>query len=199
MGDDERRAKRSRFDQTEPEPRRQSRFDRRSRSPSSRQSDSTRQRSPLSREPRSPGPEGEKQEKQGDKQPEKQPERPRDPAAAAAAAAAKINAQLQAKKGIQHVDVPPIRSTASPAAKSASPVSNSGKLGDGVYIADGDYIKDIEVNDLRNRYLLTKGSTQKMIKEETGADVTTRGSYYPDKSLATPSNPPLYLHVTSTT
>lgn len=28
----------------------------------------------------------------------------------AAAAAAKINAQIQAKKGIQHVDVPPIRS-----------------------------------------------------------------------------------------
>ena len=33
-----------------------------------------------------------------------------------------------------------------------------------VYIADGDYIKDIEVNDLRNRYTLTKGSTQKMVK-----------------------------------
>lgn len=32
-----------------------------------------------------------------------------------------------------------------------------------MYIADGDYIKDIEVNDLRNRYLLTKGSTQKMV------------------------------------
>ena len=28
----------------------------------------------------------------------------------AAAAAARINAQIQAKKGIQHVDVPPIRS-----------------------------------------------------------------------------------------
>jgi hypothetical protein len=54
MADDERRVKRSRFDQTEPEPRR-SRFDRRSRSPTSRHSDSTRQRSPLSREPRSPG------------------------------------------------------------------------------------------------------------------------------------------------
>lgn len=54
MADDERRAKRSRFDQTEPEPRR-SRFDRRSRSPTSRHSDSTRQRSPLSKEPRSPG------------------------------------------------------------------------------------------------------------------------------------------------
>lgn len=32
-----------------------------------------------------------------------------------------------------------------------------------MYIADGDYIKDIEVNDLRNRYLLTKSSTQKMV------------------------------------
>jgi hypothetical protein len=53
MADDERRVKRSRFDQTEPEPRR-SRFDRRSRSPSARQSESTRTRSPLSREPRSP-------------------------------------------------------------------------------------------------------------------------------------------------
>lgn len=54
MTDDERRVKRSRFDQTEPEPRRASRFDRRSRSPSSRQSEATRTRSPLSREPRSP-------------------------------------------------------------------------------------------------------------------------------------------------
>ena len=54
MADEERRAKRSRFDQTEPEPRR-SRFDRRSRSPSSRQSETTRTRSPLSKEPRSPG------------------------------------------------------------------------------------------------------------------------------------------------
>jgi hypothetical protein len=34
-----------------------------------------------------------------------------------------------------------------------------------VYISDGDYIKDIEVNDLRNRYLLTKGSTQKMVND----------------------------------
>lgn len=50
MADDERRAKRSRFDQTEPDHRRQSRFDRRSRSPTSRQSDSARQRSPLGKE-----------------------------------------------------------------------------------------------------------------------------------------------------
>jgi hypothetical protein len=151
MGDDERRAKRSRFDQTELEPRRHSRFDRRSRSPSSRQSESTRTRSPLSREPRSPGADGQKKSSI------------HDPTVAAAAAAAKINAQLQAKKGIQQVDVPPIRSTASPAPKSSSPGAQStGKLDDGIYIADGDYIKDIEVNDLRNRYTLTKGSTQRM-------------------------------------
>lgn len=48
MADEERRTKRSRFDQTEPEPsRRASRFDRRSRSPSNRQADTRRSRSPL--------------------------------------------------------------------------------------------------------------------------------------------------------
>ncbi|KAF7586761.1 hypothetical protein BBP40_008354, partial [Aspergillus hancockii] len=209
MADDDRRVKRSRFDQTEPEPRRASRFDRRSRSPSSRQSEATRTRSPLSREPRSPSADTTKKPVGSD------------PAAAAAAAAAKINAQLQAKKGIQHVDVPPIRSTTSPTPQSASPSGgDASKLNADIYVADGDYIKDIEINDLRNRYTLTKGSTQKMvitpvasadipgiirklasataIKEETGADVTTRGNYYPDKSMATAANPPLYLHVTST-
>lgn len=79
-----------------------------------------------------------------------------------AAAAARINAQLQARKGIQHVDVPPVRSTAAPSnnGESATP---AGAINGEMYISDGDYIKDIEVNDLRNRYLLTKGSTQKMV------------------------------------
>lgn len=56
--------------------------------------------------------------------------------------------------------------TLSPSAgKSASPgPSNStGTVNGEMYIADGDYIRDIEVNDLRNRYTLTKGSTQKMV------------------------------------
>ena len=44
----------------------------------------------------------------------------------------------------------------------ASGLSTSNVNGD-MYIADGDYIKDIEVNDLRNRYTLTKGSTQKTV------------------------------------
>ncbi|KAJ5502220.1 K Homology domain type 1 [Penicillium fimorum] len=186
MAEDEHRVKRSRFDQTEPEPRR-SRFDRRSRSPSNRQSESARTRSPLSRPlSRSPGADA--------------PAKPSavDPAAAAAAAAAKINAQLQAKKGIQHVDVPPVRSADNATENSQSPsAEGAAKLNAEIYVADGDYIKDIEINDLRNRYTLTKGSTQKMIQDETGADVTTRGNYYPDKNMATAA-PPLYLHVTST-
>ncbi|KAI4125683.1 MAG: hypothetical protein LQ341_006951, partial [Variospora aurantia] len=202
MADDERRSsKRSRFDQTDPEPKRSSRFDRRSRSPSRRESETQRSRSPLaSSKPLSPG------------VPENKPPKAfaADPAAAAAAAAARINASIQAKKGVQHVDVPPIRSTASPAAAAGSPPakgsgSSTSNINGDMYIADGDYIKDIEVNDLRNRYTLTKGATQKMIKEDTGAgkdahkfqDVTTRGEYYPDKSMATAASPPLYLHITS--
>ncbi|KAI9887582.1 MAG: hypothetical protein M1823_000566 [Watsoniomyces obsoletus] len=191
MNDEERRsAKRSRFDQTQrpDDGKRSSRFDRRSRSPVSKDPGSRRSRSPLNAQRISPT-----SSSLGDLK------RPAlDPAAAAAAAAAKINAQIQAKKGIQHVDVPPIMSRDGPSAKASSPPA-SGNLNGEVYVADGDYIKDIEVNDLRNRYTLTKGSTQKMIKEETGADVTTRGSYFPDKSMATAANPPLYLHVTSTT
>lgn len=34
-----------------------------------------------------------------------------------------------------------------------------------IYTQDGDYIRDIEVNDLRNRYTLTKGATQKMVNK----------------------------------
>lgn len=178
--------KRSRFDQMEPEPKRSSRFDRRSRSPPARRSEA-RERSPL----RQDGP----------------PEPRKSPSAAAAAAAARISAQVQARQGIQHVDVPPINKpeqapSPPPPVRMAAPSAGGGstyRLSGEVYVADGDYIMDIDINNLRNRYVLTKSTTQKMIKDKTGADVTTRGSYCPNKSLATPSNPPLYLHVTSTT
>ena len=112
MADDEKRSsKRSRFDQTEPDSKRSSRFDRRSRSPSNRHSETQRSRSPVNRDVDRP--ESRKSNT--------------DAASAAgiapaslyirrlltyilAAAAARINAQIQAKRGIQHVDVPPIRS-----------------------------------------------------------------------------------------
>ncbi|KAL2160257.1 hypothetical protein VTH06DRAFT_1430 [Thermothelomyces fergusii] len=151
MDETERRnVKRSRFDQTEPEPRR-SRFDRRSRSPPARKPDSgrDRERSPLSKPRDAPT---------DSKSP------PVDPAAAAAAAAARINAQIQARKGIQHVDVPPVRSSSGTSNKTSTN-SGASTINGEMYISDGDYIKDIEVNDLRNRYLLTKGSTQKMLAQ----------------------------------
>lgn len=186
MADADRPAgKRSRFDQTEPEPRKSSRFDRRSRSPPTRRFEA-RERSPLSKDTAS----------QSNKS-------PIDAAAAAgmaffrlgmafvaehqtpasrrcvltttrlcaAAAAARINAQLQARKGIQHVDVPPIlkpEQSPTPPASIKATTSSAGsgvprKVDGAMYVADGDYIKDIEVNDLRNRYILTKISNQQMV------------------------------------
>ncbi|KAF2280619.1 uncharacterized protein EI97DRAFT_364082, partial [Westerdykella ornata] len=184
---------RSRFDRGPSAPR--SRFDRRSRSrsrsPSARDSTSRRTRSPVAREATDSPSAAEK------KPPSK--EAVLKAAEAARAAAARISKQLEAKKGIQHVDVPPIRTAVSspPVAKSPSTTPGGAVIRE-AFQQDGDYIQDIEINDLRNRYTLTKGSVQKKIKDDTGADVTTRGSYYPDKSLATVANPPLYLRVTST-
>ena len=120
MSDEHAPKKRSRFDQPAPEPRKQSRFDRRSRSPSNRHSEPRRSRSPIdSRSPAS----------------QEARKTPLDPAAAAgkvpyvlklrpkltypAAAAAKINADLQARKGIQHVDVPPVQSVGIPPCSAA--------------------------------------------------------------------------------
>lgn len=97
---DERRP-RSRFDSDEPERPTRSRFDtdRRSRSPSRRESEAHRERSP-------PAPAVTREDTDSPSSASTKNKA----AAAAAAAAARINAQIQAKKGIQHVDVPPIRS-----------------------------------------------------------------------------------------
>jgi homoaconitase len=164
----EERRPRSRFDSDDAERPTRSRFDtdRRSRSPSRRDSESHRARSPIAREGTdSPAASSLKNKA----------------AAAAAAAAARINAQIQAKKGIQHVEVPPIRAVSTcahtpttatntsqvqtpPVVK--SPASNSAAAVNGdMYQQDGDYIKDIEINDLRNRYTLTKGATQKRVNK----------------------------------
>ncbi|KAG9004724.1 hypothetical protein FRB94_002566 [Tulasnella sp. JGI-2019a] len=64
---------------------------------------------------------------------------------------------------------------------------------------DAEFTHDIEINDVRNRYMLTKGATQQQIHQETGASVTTKGIWYPDKAKATEKDPPLYLHISATT
>lgn len=182
------RRERSRFGSDEPESSKRARFDseqRRSRSPSRRESESHRERSPKAREGGA-----------GSESPAVAAVKAR--AAAAAAAAARINAQIQAKRSMQPVEAAPIRAVPTPPV-AKSPFSNSAaQVTSEPYQQDGDHIKDIEINDLRNRYTLTKGATQKRIKDETGADVTTRGEYFPDKNMATATNPPLYLRITST-
>lgn len=82
------------------------------------------------------------------------------------------------------------------AAKIAAQFANGGG-GKDPY--DGDFTHDIDINDLRNRYLLTKGSTQQQIHEDTGASVSTKGTWYPDRSKATDRDPPLYLHIAANT
>ncbi|EJD05371.1 uncharacterized protein FOMMEDRAFT_165816 [Fomitiporia mediterranea MF3/22] len=62
---------------------------------------------------------------------------------------------------------------------------------------DGAFTHDIDINDIRNRYLLTRGSTQEQIHSETGATVTTKGVWYPDRTKASEKDPPLYLHVSA--
>ncbi|CAO3641591.1 unnamed protein product [Mucor fragilis] len=96
-----------------------------------------------------------------------------DPSKAVSEAAARINAML-AQKGI--------------------PLHEDGEAG---AEQAGEFVKDIPINDLKNRYMLTRGATQQQIQQETGADVITRGKYYPDVQLASDREPPLYLHITA--
>ncbi|KAK0524400.1 hypothetical protein OC835_005931 [Tilletia horrida] len=107
-------------------------------------------------------------------------------AQAAAAAAARIAAQFgsQAAGG-----------SASRPAAGAGEASRSSQADQ----HEAPFQDKIEINDQRNRYMLTKGQTQQQIHKDTGASVTTKGQWYPDKTLATADEPPLYLHVTGTT
>jgi hypothetical protein len=49
-----------------------------------------------------------------------------------------------------------------PVVRSPAPKNNEAVSSE-MYQQDGDYIKDIEINDLRNRYTLTKGAVQKRV------------------------------------
>ncbi|KAG6334844.1 hypothetical protein ID866_4249 [Astraeus odoratus] len=62
---------------------------------------------------------------------------------------------------------------------------------------DAEFTHDIDINDIRNRYLLTKSSTQSEIQEDTGVSISTKGIWYPDRSKANERDPPLYLHLSA--
>lgn len=81
------------------------------------------------------------------------------------------------------------------AAKIAAQFANSPGFGKDLH--DGAFTKNIDINDLRNRYLLTRSATQETIASETGASVTAKGTWIPDRSKATEKDPPLYLHISA--
>jgi len=100
---------------------------------------------------------------------------------------------------------PPLAAGAEAAAAAAAIAAKiaaqfaSGALGGGDKEHDAEFTHNIDINDVRNRYLLTRGSTQDQIHEETGASVGTRGVWYPDRSKATEKDPPLYIHISART
>ncbi|KAJ7623702.1 KH domain-containing protein [Roridomyces roridus] len=63
--------------------------------------------------------------------------------------------------------------------------------------AEEAFSQDVDINDVRNRYMLTKASTQQEIRQEAGGSLSTKGTWYPDRTKATERDPPLYLHVTA--
>ncbi|KAJ3267998.1 hypothetical protein HDU76_011531, partial [Blyttiomyces sp. JEL0837] len=107
-------------------------------------------------------------------------------------AASKINAMLQSSQKLPSSSVANASGGLTTATSTTQPVVVAK-----VPAAKTEYVKDIEINDLKNRYLLTRGATQADIKKTTGADIVTRGKYYSDKSQATEKDPPLYLHITA--
>ncbi|KAK1921624.1 hypothetical protein DB88DRAFT_498613 [Papiliotrema laurentii] len=102
-------------------------------------------------------------------------QKPDEAAAAAAAIAAKITASMRGPSGAMGNEL--------------------------IRLMPGEegYTKDIPINDLKNRYVLTKGSTQKQISEETGTSVTTKGVWVPDASRLGPGEVPLYIHIVAKT
>lgn len=58
------------------------------------------------------------------------------------------------------------------AAKIAAQFANGGTGGGGRDPFDGEFTHDIDINDLRNRYLLTKGSTQQQVRTDYAPNST---------------------------
>lgn len=59
--------------------------------------------------------------------------------------------------------------------------------------------EDVDINDSRHRYHLIKPTTISDIERDTGAYISVRGKYFPDRALITPDTLPLTLHVVADT
>ncbi|WBW71504.1 KH domain RNA-binding protein, involved in splicing [Schizosaccharomyces osmophilus] len=54
---------------------------------------------------------------------------------------------------------------------------------------------NVEINNVKNRYILVKSSTLSEIEHKSGVQLYSKGRYYPNKALASDRDPPLYLHI----
>lgn len=115
---------------------------------------------------------------------------------------AKITANLQAKGiNIQNHPQPTTTTNTTTSSTTASPTVTSDpyNLNKESSSNKGKFCKNIEINDVKNKYMLTKASLLDKLQEETKAEIITRGKYYSNKALATAKDPPLYLHVAAET
>ena len=65
-------------------------------------------------------------------------------------------------------------------------------------IGNGLFCKSVEINDLKHRFALMNKANQDQVNKDTGAFMSVRGRYYPDKALATPLEPPLTMDIKAT-
>ncbi|KAI8084185.1 uncharacterized protein B0P05DRAFT_534491 [Gilbertella persicaria] len=112
------------------------------------------------------------------------------------------NSDKSPSSKISKVETDPKKAVSEAAARINAMLAQKSTYDDGLTLSpgkEGEFVKNIPINELKNRYMLTRGATQTQIQQETGADVITRGKYYPDISLANDREPPLYLHITAPT
>ncbi|KIJ89591.1 hypothetical protein K443DRAFT_117780, partial [Laccaria amethystina LaAM-08-1] len=83
------------------------------------------------------------------------------------------------------------------AAKMAAQFAN-GELSAGLLPKDphdAELTRNIDIDGVRNRHLLTRGPIQDQIHEESGALASTRGVLCLDRSKAAEKGPPLRVHM----
>lgn len=63
---------------------------------------------------------------------------------------------------------------------------------------EGNLKQIVDVNDSRHRYYIVRSATIAEIETFSGASLTVKGKYYPDRNLATEKDPPLCVEVAAT-
>lgn len=123
---------------------------------------------------------------QPDSEPAKAAAAPAIEVSAAAAAAARVAAQLA-------------KAAANPDSGASMSSSLAGQGGTGAGGGPATFTHKVDINDLRNRYLLAKPATAEEIRAETGCNVAVAGVWLMDRSRAKEHELPMHLVLTAST